>query len=191
MNFRWDGCAGEDYGKIILGIDLPFEEYEMALMALEEVNEVRRKKEKAQGQHWSQWELELRLHGFKRPVTTGVTKHGHTNAIGVHVYHRHVPDETGFWAAVRKVIMAAVQDAVAVFKTRPGVVERTYWRDGASASMLQPAIGGMFDTPPAKRQQVETRPALLPPLLNHVPWGLASAPALSPPQTRDPLAPPF
>ena len=176
MSLRLDGPM-EKVGKVILDIDLPFEDYEMALACHPRVNEFRRKMKRndssLRNDSASTWELEVGLSGFSRPFTTGMgmPSYGHLpGKPGVYVYHNMLPDIKGYYETARKVMNDAIRDAVQYFSKEQGVVERTchtcrhppYGGIGANASGLQPAFGGMFHLPPAERQQMETQPALPP-----------------------------
>ena len=74
---------------------LPLEEYEGILRRLPQVEEVRHKVKqdgatrKSPGEHWSPFELEVRIQGHGRWLTTAVTRFGHKPGdSGVHLYAR-------------------------------------------------------------------------------------------------------
>jgi hypothetical protein len=98
-------------------IDLDISAYESALVAQDNVVAVIRKRQEPDGSHWSPDELEVHLRGARRPFSTGVTKFGLVEgAPGILVHHRMLPcgQARDFYAAVRRTMTAAINDAVAV-----------------------------------------------------------------------------
>ena len=74
---------------------MPLEEYESILRGLPQVEEVRHKVKadgatrKSPGEHWSPHELEVRIRGHARWLTTAVTRFGHKQGdAGTHIYAR-------------------------------------------------------------------------------------------------------
>ena len=156
--------GGASYGKVDLDVDLPLDVWEHALMAHTNVEAVRRKLKpkgsscKSKGNHWSPWELEVSLSGFRRPFTTAVTKFNCPTGFGVHVYRRGLPNVPGFFSAVRATMTAALQQALDA------------QRHSASSASGPPCL-----VPPTARQPLSS------PAPRDAPQPLSSTPPQTPP----------